>query len=99
MYVVREIMHCKPGKVRPMLEKFKALNALLHSAGQPQMRIMTDVSGERFWTLVAETDVESLEEHEAAAKKIMADAKFQEAMKGYHDLVENGRREIYNLEK
>jgi hypothetical protein len=24
---------------------------------------------------------------------------FQEAMKGYHDLVDHGRREIYSIEK
>jgi hypothetical protein len=99
MYVVREIMHCKPGKVRPMVEKFQTLNKLLHAAGMGTMRIMTDVSGERFWTIVAEMEVSNLEEHEQATKKMMADAKFQEAMKGYHDLVEDGRREIYSLEK
>jgi hypothetical protein len=102
MYVVREIMHCKPGKVRPMVEKFQALNKLIKesgASGMSNMRLMTDVSAERFWTIVAETDVANLEEHEQATRKMMADPRFQEVMKGYHDLVEDGRREIYTLEK
>ena len=27
MLLVREIMYCKPGKVRPMVEKFLAMNS------------------------------------------------------------------------
>ena len=26
MYVIREVLHCKPGKVRQMVEKFKAIS-------------------------------------------------------------------------
>jgi hypothetical protein len=29
MYVIREILHCKPGKVRPMVEKFRAISNVL----------------------------------------------------------------------
>ena len=29
MYVIREVLHCKPGKVRPMLEKFDPNKLLL----------------------------------------------------------------------
>jgi hypothetical protein len=32
------------------------------------------------------------------AKQSMQDPQFQEAMKGYHDLIVSGRREIYTLE-
>ena len=99
MYVIREIMHCKPGKVRAMVEKFHALNKLTKEAGMGTMRVMTDVAAERYWTVVSEVEVANLEEHEQASKKMMGDAKFQEAMKGYHDLVEDGRREIYMVEQ
>ncbi len=99
MYLVRDIMFCKPGKVRAMVEKFQALNKLGRKIGLNPMRIMTDVSAERYWTVVSEVEVESLEKHEEISKKMMADATFQEAMKGYHDLVESGRREIYTIEK
>ena len=56
MLMIREIMYCKPGKVRAMVEKFVAMDSL------PEMR-----------------EIEPL-------------------MKGYHDLVDHGRREIYRVE-
>ena len=56
MLLVREIMHCKPGKVRPMVEKFLAMNKLGAKAGMPSMRVMTDFSAERYWTIVAEME-------------------------------------------
>ena len=33
MLLVREIFHCKPGKVRPMVEKFLAMSKLNEKAG------------------------------------------------------------------
>jgi hypothetical protein len=103
MYLVRDIMYCKPGMVRPLVEKFKAMAVLNKKMGMPSMKIMTDVSAEQYWTLVSEMEVESL----AAFEKMMADMQgaspddtkqFQEIMKDYHDLVTRGRREIYKLE-
>lgn len=99
MYIVRDIMHCKPGKVRGMVEKFQAIAKLGKKMGMGAMRVMTDVSGERYWTVVSEIEVNTLEEYEDANKKMMSDPKFQDAMKGYHELVESGRREIYMIEK
>ena len=102
MLLIREIMYCKPGKVRPLLEKFVAMSKLSQKVGMGKMRVLTDVSGERYWTLVSEMEVPSLE----AFQKMMAgegqnekDLKEMEnIMKGYHELVDHGRREIYKLE-
>ena len=33
MVLIREIFFCKPGQVRPMVEKFKAMNALTEKLG------------------------------------------------------------------
>jgi hypothetical protein len=60
---------------------------------------MTDVSAERYWTVVTEIEVESLEKYAETTRKSMELKEFQEAMKGYHDLVDHGRREIYSIEK
>ena len=73
MYLIRDIMYCKPGQVRPMVEKFKALNKVLKKMGFPAMRIMTDVSAERYWTVVAEQEAKSLEEHAEMGRKTMSD--------------------------
>jgi hypothetical protein len=42
MYMIREVFYCKPGKVRPMVEKFLAMSKLNTKLGMPAMRIMTD---------------------------------------------------------
>jgi hypothetical protein len=104
MVLIREIMYCKPGKVRPLTEKFVAMSKIMERSGMGKMRVMTDISAERYWTLVGEMEVESLD----ALEQIMAgkapggseaDMKeMDELMKGYHDFVEYGRREIYKLE-
>lgn len=103
MYVVREIMYCKPGKVRPMVEKFLAMSKLNERIGLPKMKIMTDMSAEQYWTLVAEMEVPDLKAFEdmMATPPNATDAdmkEFESIMKGYHDLVDRGRREIYKLE-
>ena len=54
MLLIREIMYCKPGKVRPMVEKFTAMSTLGEKLGMPRMRVMTDFTAERYWTVVAE---------------------------------------------
>jgi hypothetical protein len=104
MLLVREIMYCKPGKVRPMVEKFVAMSALMEKTGQGKMRVMTDFVGERYWTIVSELEAESLDAFEKmmSGQGVPMDAEtlkqMDELMKGYHDLVEFGRREIYKLE-
>jgi len=102
MLLVREIMNCKPGKVRPLVEKFLAMSKLGETMGMPKMKIMTDFSAERYWTVVAEMEVKDMSAFESmmSGEGQNADAmkKMEELMKGYHDLVDTGRREIYKLE-
>jgi hypothetical protein len=98
MLLIRNVMYCKPGKVRPVVEKFLALARLGEKKGMGKMRVLTDVSGERFWTVVSEVEVPSLEAFMAMGPRGEDTREFEEIMKGYHDLVESGRREIYNIE-
>ena len=102
MYLVREIMYCKPGKVRPMVEKFLAMNKLGAKAGMPKMRIMTDFCAERYWTIVAEMEVASLSEFEQMNNSPQGSPEdmkeFEKIMKDYHDLVDYGKREVYKIE-
>jgi len=102
MLLIREVMHAKPGKVKPLVEKFVAMSKLGQTIGMPKMKIMTDFSAERYWTIVAEMEVESLGAFEKMMSNPAGDEQamkqFEELMKGYHDLVDQGRREIYKLE-
>lgn len=106
MYLIREIMYCKPGKVKPMVQKFLQMNALGDAAGMPKMRIMTDFAGEQYWTVIAEMEVGSLDEFEKMMSTPPSEApggaeamkKMEEIMKDYHDLVIKGKREIFKIE-
>jgi hypothetical protein len=102
MFIVRDIMYCKPGKVRAMTDKFLAMSRMNEKMKMPKMRIMTDFCAEQYWTVVSEMEVADLGEFE----KMMSDMQgseedkkqFEEIMKGYHDLVDHGKREIYKIE-
>jgi len=102
MLLVRDIMYCKPGKVRPMVEKFLAMSKLSAKMGMGKMRVMTDLSAEQYWTVVSEMEVPSLKAFEemfqGPGQSEEAMKEFENIMKGYHDLVDHGRREIYKIE-
>jgi len=60
MFVVREVLHCRPGKVKELTGRFQALAPIMTRKGYEPFRLMTDVSGERYGTVAAEFEVESL---------------------------------------
>ena len=102
MLMIREIMYCKPGKVRSLVEKMIAMSKLGEKSGMPPMQVMTDFSAERYWMCVAEMQVPSMQAFEdMMAGKGMSEAdgkEMERIMTGYHELVDKGRREIYRLE-
>jgi hypothetical protein len=102
MLLIREIMHCKPGKVRPMVDKFLAMSELNKKAGLGKMRVMADFCAERYWTIVSEFEVPSMQAFEAMMRgdgmTPEMTKKFEKIMDGYHDLVESGRREVFKIE-
>ena len=98
MYLIRDVMYCKPGQVRPMVQKSLNMRKLGQKMGLGAMRVLTDAAGERFWTVVMEIETESIDKFEELVRKSGEDKEFQKVMKGYHDLVDHGRREIYRIE-
>ena len=68
----------------------------------PRMRVLTDFCAEQYWTLVAEMEVPSLQAFEQMMSNPQGSPEdlkqMEELMKGYHDLVERGKREIYKVE-
>jgi hypothetical protein len=97
MFMVREVLLCKAGKVGELKKKFQALAAIVEELGYPPFRLYTDVSGERFWTLVVQTEFEELGGFHAMEEAVMSDARAGTIMSGYHDLLVEGRREIYKV--
>ena len=98
MYVIREVLHCKPGKVRQMADKFRAISHALQEMGHEPMRLLTDVTGEPYWTIIAEAKVEKIDDFFAMEQTLMSNPTLQKTMADYHDLVASGRREIYRIE-
>jgi hypothetical protein len=99
MFLVREIMHCRPGKVGEIVKRFKQMEPIMKEMGFKEgQRVMTDMSGERFWTVVSEQPVESLEQYLQLTRQTMTDPRVQKIMQGYHEFVETGKREIYKIE-
>ncbi len=98
MYIIREVVNCRPGKVAPMLDKFKTIGTAMREVGHQPFRLLTDVTGEPFWTLVAELEVEKIDDFFTLQGKLMASPALRDAMSGYHELVSSGRREIYKVE-
>ena len=98
MYVIREVLHCKPGKVRQMVDKFRAISHALEEMGHEPMRLLSDVTGEPFWTIVAEANVEKIDDFFAMEQTLLANETLRKTMADYHDLVDSGRREIYRIE-
>jgi len=105
MLLIREVMFCKPGKVRALVEKFLQMSAIGERMGMPPMKVMTDFSAERYWTVVGEMEVDSLQ----AFEKMMSmgpgsgynekDAKEMEnSMKGFFFFNDTATTEIYKLE-
>jgi hypothetical protein len=98
MYVIREVLNCKPGKVRDLAEKFRGLSAVLTDMGQEPLRVLTDVTGEPFWTLVVEAKVEKIDDFFTLEQRLMSNETLRKTMADYHSLVDRGRREIYRVE-
>ena len=102
MLMVREVFFCKPGKVRPMVEKSLAMNKIMAQSGMPTMKIMTDFCAERYWTIVYEYEVASMQAFEemmqGQGQSPEQQKEFAKVMEGYHDLIDHGRREFYKIE-
>ena len=54
-----------------MVEKFRVISTALTELGQEPLRLLTDVTGERFWTVVAEARVLAIEDFFAAGSGVV----------------------------
>ena len=97
MIVIRNVFQCKPGAAKELVKSFKAAEPLMKEAGMSAPRIMTDLSAP-FWTVVLETEAESLEQWERNFREFGSKPEMQNAMKGYMEHVVGGHREIWRIE-
>jgi hypothetical protein len=94
MVVIRNVFRCKPGQAKKLVKMFKETAA---SGQMGKNRVMTDVAS-GFWTVVFETEAESLGAWEKQFEAMSAGSDARKGMEGYMDLVEGGYREIFRVE-
>jgi hypothetical protein len=96
MILVRDVFQAKYGKGGELVALFKEAREALGPmvAGH---RILTDASG-TFFTVVTETQVESLAEWESRLVEMFARPEFGDWFARMVPLVESGCREFYNIE-
>jgi hypothetical protein len=98
MFTTREVFHCKPGRAGDLVSIFKKVAPAMKEFGFLDARIYTDISGEHYWTVVLEQDVQSIDGLAELSRKTMSDPKVANLFTGYHELILDGRREIYKRE-
>ena len=99
MIVIRNVFRCKPGKAKDLVKMFKeTIPRAQKGGGMGNARVMTDLSAP-FWTVVFETEAESMGEFEKQFAAMEKDPNQpRKPMEGYLDLVESGYREIFRIE-
>ena len=95
MIVIRDVFQAKYGKGGELVKLFKEGRETWGS--QYAFRILTDASGP-FFTVVTETEVESLAAWESESGAIFSHPDFGEWFARMQPLVESGSRDFYNVE-
>jgi len=98
MFISREVFHCKPGHAKEIVAIFKQAAPVFKEMGLGDLTIMTDVSGQPYWTVVIEQEVKSLDEFANMARTTMSDPRISTLLKGYHEHVVGGKRELFKKE-
>jgi hypothetical protein len=93
MFVVRETFTAKPGQASKLATMFK--DAISTQPGI-RFRVLTDHVAD-FNTVVLETEVEQLAEFDAIMKEYASRSDLRERLRGYTELWQSGRREIYRV--
>lgn len=93
MFVIRETFTAKPGKASALAAMFKEVMGEMTSL---KTRVMTDyIAG--FNTVVLETEVQDLGVFEKELEKYMSRQDLRDKMRGYTDMYQEGRREVYKV--
>jgi hypothetical protein len=98
MLIIREVFTAKPGQASKLAQLFKR-----GSAGDPNVRVMTDMAGD-YNTVVIEMQVKNLAEFEKQMEEYKSgkpdpkmDPKVAEEMSKYTEMYLTGRREIFQI--
>jgi hypothetical protein len=99
MIVVRDIFRLKFGQAKEATTLWKqACESLKQSGyGVRAARVLTDLAGPAYYTIVLETEYESLAQWEQAHSGAKTNQPFRELYQKIMTLTEDGRREILKV--
>jgi heme-degrading monooxygenase HmoA len=93
MFVIRETFTAKPGKASALATMFKQVMGEMTTL---KTRVLTDyIAG--FNTVVLETEVQNLGDFEKELETYMSRQDLRDKMKGYTEMYQDGRREVYKV--
>ena len=99
MIVVRDVFRVKFGKAKDAVALWKEGIAIARRLGYSpkSSRILTDLVGPSYYTLVFEGTFESLAEYENGGKTVMSNSDWQAWYARVSPLLETGHREIFTI--
>ena|SRR5438105_2649048 len=99
MIVVRDIFRLKFGKAKEATALWKQAMAMLERTGfgPKGRRMLTDLAGESYYTLIMESTYESLAQWEQMHKSAGPNPEWKAVYEKIIPLTESGRREILSI--
>ena len=99
MIVVRDIFRVKFGQSKEVTSLWKQAAELLMQGGYGARgtRLLTDLVGQPYYTIVFETSFESVAQWEQAHNAAKGNARWREIYQKIVPLTEEGRREIFSV--
>jgi hypothetical protein len=100
MILVRDIFQVQFGRIKEAVSLWKEGLTMEQKMGGGLMRssrMLTDIVGPNYYTLVLESTYDSLSEFEKSAKSAMASPDWQTWYRKVLPLTASGHREIFNI--
>jgi len=97
MIVVRDIFRLKFGQAKEATALWKQAAQQLKQAGAANVRLLTDLAGPAYYTLIFESGHASLAAWEGLHTDAKLNAAFREIYQKIIPLTEDGRREILSV--
>jgi hypothetical protein len=97
MIVVRDIFRLKFGQAKEATALWKQAAQQLKQAGAANVRLLTDLAGPAYYTLIFESEHASLAAWEGLHTDAKLNAAFREIYQKIIPLTEDGRREILSV--
>ena len=99
MIVVRDIFRVKFGQSKDVTALWKQAIELLAQGGfgVRGTRLLTDLAGQPYYTIVFESTYDSLAQWEQAHNAAKGNARWREVFQKIIPLTEDGRREIFSV--